>query len=366
MSRELKLGFLTLFISIVSLWGYQYIKGKNILNKVRTYEAIYGNVEGLEVAAPVEVNGFPIGSIQKIDINKDDVNTMVVKFEIEGNYQFPKNTVAVLAANNSLVGSKKIILEFEALCTSACLESGDRMESDLRGVLQTILPREELSGHLNLLQDAMGGLADSIVQAIGGEQADNSIAGTLRQMELAMTNMASLTETLDHFMRSTQSDLKETISNMASISETLEESNSDLKEIMTNVSDFTGQIANADIESTFDQTNDLMENLQLTMDEATGSFGKLNEILDKVETGEGSISQLLNDDEMYDNLETTSKNLSLLLQDLRLNPKRYFRFSVFGRKGQQYTYPEDDPGFDPDVILKRGDVEKENIQTSTQ
>ena len=366
MSRELKLGFLTLVISVVSLWGYQYIKGKNILNKVRTYEAVYGNVEGLEVAAPVEVNGFPIGSIQKIDINKNDVKTMLVMFEVEGDYQFPKNTVAVLAANNSLVGSKKLILEFDALCNSGCLQSGDRMASDLRGVLQTILPTEELAGHLTLLQDVMGGLADSMVQAVSGENANNSIAGSLRQMELAMTNMASLTETLDRFMRSTQSDLKETIANMASISQTLEDSNADLKGIMSNVSDFTGQIADADIESTFDQTNDLMKNLQVTMDEATGSFGKLNEILDKVETGEGSISQLLNDDEMYDNLEATSKNLSLLLQDLRLNPKRYFRFSVFGRKGQQYTYPEDDPGFNADVLLKNDDIEKENMQTSTQ
>jgi len=66
---------------------------------------------------------------------------------------------------------------------------------------------------------------------------------------------------------------------------------------------------------------------------------------------------LLNDNDMYDNLESTSKNLSLLLQDLRLNPKRYFRFSVFGRKGDQYKYPEDDPAFDLEVLLKKSKME---------
>ena len=69
-----------------------------------------------------------------------------------------------------------------------------------------------------------------------------------------------------------------------------------------------------------------------------------------MDDGEGSVAQLLNNKEIYENLESTSKNLSLLLQDMRLNPKRYIRLSVFGRKGKDYTYPEGDPAFDPDVL----------------
>ena len=357
MSRELKLGLLTVIISATALWGYQYIKGKNILNKVRTYSVVYGNVEGLEVASPIEVNGFPIGSIQKIEINKDDTKTMIVRFEVEGEIQFPKNTVAVLAVDNSIIGSRKVILEFDELCETDCLQSGDRMISGARGVLETLIPKGDLEGHLTLLREEMGGIADSIMISISGEDSDNSIARSMRQMEIAMTNMASLTSTLDRFMRLTQADLQETISNMASISRALEDSNSDLKEIMANVSSFTQQIADADIGKTFEQTNALLTDLQTTLDEANGSFGKLNEILEKVENGEGSIAKLLNDNDMYDNLESTSKNLSLLLQDLRLNPKRYFRFSVFGRKGDQYKYPEDDPAFDPEVLLKKSKME---------
>ena len=181
MSRELKLGLLSLIIIVTALWGYQYIKGKNILNTVRTYSVVYGNVEGLEVAAPVEINGFSVGSIQKIILNPEDVKSMLVTFEVEGDYRFPKSTKASMSTSNSLVGSKKIILEFDELCQSNCLEDGERMISSTRGILETILPKDELQSHLAVLRDEVGGIMDSVMNAANGEGADNSFARSLRK-----------------------------------------------------------------------------------------------------------------------------------------------------------------------------------------
>jgi phospholipid/cholesterol/gamma-HCH transport system substrate-binding protein len=353
MSRELKLGLLSLIVIALSLWGYQYIKGKNILNQVRSYSALYSNVEGLEVAGPVEINGFPVGSVQSIKINEDDVNTMVVSFEVEGDYRFPKDTKAALSMSNSLVGSKKIILKFTHLCQNDCLESGDRMMSDTRGVLESIMPKSELKGHLGILREEIGGIMDSVINSANGEGADNSLARSLRDMEISMRNMASLTSTMDKFTNSTYTDLETTIANMASITESLEKSSGEIKGIMKNVSDISESIAKADLgqtikrtDETFDKTNTLLTDLQASVKEVNGSFDKMNGILTRVENGEGTIGQFLHNDEMY-------QNMNLLFQDLRLNPKRYIRFSVFGRKGKDYTYPEGDPAFDPAVLLKK-------------
>ena len=103
---------------------------------------------------------------------------------------------------------------------------------------------------------------------------------------------------------------------------------------------------------TFDNTNNLLLSLDSTVVRASSSFDRLDDLLKSAESGDGSIAKLLNDPGVYDNLDNTTKNLSLLLQDMRLNPKRYLRLSVFGRKGNQYTYPEEDPAFELEQAQK--------------
>ena len=62
-----------------------------------------------------------------------------------------------------------------------------------------------------------------------------------------------------------------------------------------------------------------------------------------LEQGKGTMGKLLSDDAMYTNLTKTSKELELLLQDLRLNPTRYVNVSVFGKKNKPYTAPVVEP-----------------------
>jgi len=347
MSRELKLGLLTLLVLTLGLWGYQYIKGKNILNTVRDYSAVYGNVEGLAVAAPVEINGYPVGSIQSIELNPQDVNTMVVTFEVEGDYQFSQSTKASLSTSNSLVGAKKIVLLFDDLCEGTdCLQDGDRMQSSTRGILETILPKTELQSHLDILREEVGGIADSVMIAAQGSEANSSVAKSIRNLEKSMNNLASLTATMDRFTKSTYSDLETTIANMASITESLERSSGEIKTIMNNVTSITDQVATADLggtigkaDETFNNTNALLGDLKTSVAELNTSFAKVDNILADIENGKGTLGQFMNDEQLYD-------NLNLLMQDFRLHPKRYVRFSVFGRKGNAYEYPEGDPALE--------------------
>ncbi|MEE9372419.1 MAG: MlaD family protein [Saprospiraceae bacterium] len=353
MSRELKLGLLSVIVIALSLWGYQYLKGKNILNKVSTYSVVYSNVEGLEVAGPVEINGFPVGSIQKIVLNPDDVNSMVVSFEIEGDYRFPKLTTAMLSTSNSLVGSKKIILKFKNLCESDCLSDGGRMVSASRGILETILPKNELKSHLAIFKDEIGGIVDSILIAANGKDANNSLAKGIRNMETSMQNLASLTATMDRFTKATYTDLQTTIANFASITESLQQSSGEIKYIMNNVAKITDQVATADLgktinktEETFANTNALLFDLQGSVAQVNGTFSKIDTMLTNMDKGKGTIGKFLNDDGLYN-------NMNLFLQDLRLHPKRYVRFSVFGRKGKAYEYPVGDPAQDTKIIRKK-------------
>ena len=73
------------------------------------------------------------------------------------------------------------------------------------------------------------------------------------------------------------------------------------------------------------------------------SIANLDRVMTKIEAGDGTLGKLMSDKELYDNLNQASKELDLLLQDFRLNPKRYVNVSVFGKKQKEYELPVDDP-----------------------
>lgn len=359
MSKELKLGIVTVLAIVVALWGFQYLRGKNILGKVQSFKTVYENIEGLKMAAPVEINGYVVGSVSKIELNPESAKSMLISFDVQGEWKLPQNTVAILAADNSLVGSKKIILQFDELCKADCATNGLMLTPGYRGMLDAIVGTDDLKAKISMLKEEAGPLFDTLLYSLSNENADNAVSNSLVNLEKALENMVTMTKTMNGIMKSSYSNINSTFENMAVVSGALANTNQDLQTMITNLSDLSQQIVDADLGSTlsktsetFDNTNKLLTNLTSTVDQANGSFDRLNSMMSKVESGEGSIGKLLNDPEIYNNLESTSKHMALLLQDLRLNPKRYVRLSVFGRKGNQYMAPEEDPAYDADLDKK--------------
>ncbi len=353
MTKELKLGILSILTIALFLWGYQYLKGKNILGKVQTFSTTYNNVEGLKIAAPVEINGYVVGSVSKISLNAVAAKKMDITFDVQGEWKLPKNTVARLSADNSLVGSKKIILDFDGVCNGDCAQNGDFLESGYRGMIESIVGTEELKDHLSILREESSPIIDTFLNKLSNPNADNAISNSLQNLESTLANMADMTNSFNRVINASYRNLNETIKNIAVVSGSLANTNDDLEQMISNLSSLSQQIVDADLgntlsktSTTFDNTNDLLENLTTTVDKASGSFDHLNNLLADVENGEGSIAKLLQNPEIYNNLENTSKHMALLLQDLRLNPKRYVRLSVFGRKGNEYIPPEEDPAFE--------------------
>ena len=142
---------------------------------------------------------------------------------------------------------------------------------------------------------------------------------------------------------------------MYAITKTLNESEAEIKNMLSNASAFSSQLKDADLGATLTKANgtidgasSAMTNLETTLKNADASLLKVNAIMAKVDSGEGSLGLLVNDKQLYTNLENTSKNLELLLQDFRLNPKRYVQVSVFGgkkKKNAAYVKPDNDPAF---------------------
>lgn len=352
MTKELKIGIIAIITLATLIWGFQFLKGKNLLKTNYRFEVIYPDVEGLTVSSPVEINGLQVGAVSSITVNPENVRTMLVRFDIEGEYQLPIGTKALFSAG-SIVGGKKIVLDFDQLCDGTnCLPDGARLEAGVRGMLATMVSKQELSDFFKTIRTEIGPVMDTIMNTVMSDDPDNSISNSIRSLETSMHNLASLTSNMDRLLKKSYNNLDRTIGNMAIVSESFAKTNNDLESMITNLSKFSTQLADADIGGTLDKTGQTMDNatellqeLKTTVAQAGTSMDNVNELMSKMSQGDGAVAKLLNDPAIYNNLEATSKHLSLLLQDLRLNPKRYVRLSVFGRRGNEYTPPEEDPAF---------------------
>lgn len=350
MNRELKIGLLGLVLTAVMIWGYQFVKGKNIFKSVISVHTVIDNVTGLAVSSPVKVNGFKIGNVNDIVLNPEDVNSMVVYMEIDGNIKYPKNTVAAIVSGQ-LVGGKEVILSFDGLCDGTnCLTSGDKIVSRNVGFVESLVGEENMSNYSDGIKETVGSVMDTLNKSLMDENSESPINQSFRSLETTMNNLASTTSSMNSLFRKSQDELSSTISNLATITETMATSDAQIRSMLANMTEITKDLNEANLGATvgnankaIDTATGMLTDVSGTLEKANETFTNLNDLLVKMDKGDGSLSQLMNDKQLYENLEATTKNLSLLLQDFRLNPKRYVNVSVFGKKAKKYEVPEDDP-----------------------
>lgn len=346
MSREIKIGILTFIVLVTMIWGYTFLKGRNLLTASNELFSTYDDVTDLNVSSPVLVNGYKIGTVTKIKINKTDVKKMDVFYLIDSEYKIPKNAIANLKSLG-FVSGRGIFLDFDKECSGAdCALNGDELKGGSIGLLGSMLGTENISEYSTEITES----ARAIIANIGKEGETGAINETFREIERIAENLSSVTSNTNSLVEKSSANLKLTIDNMASISANLAKSNKKIESMLNNLDKITGDLAKSDLNSTISKTNETLDaskvaitELKTTLYSANTAMKDLSDVLNKVEKGEGTMAKLMNDKKLYDNIEASTKNLNLLLQDLRLNPKRYAHFSVFGKKQKEFTLPENDP-----------------------
>lgn len=352
MKRELRLGILGIVLAGLMIWGYQFVKGKNIFKSIISIQTVIDDVTGLAISSPVKINGFKVGNVTDITLNPEDINSMVISMDIDGNIKFPKSTVASIISGQ-IVGGKEIVLDFSALCDgSNCLQEGDMIKSRNIGFIESLVGEENLENYGAGIKQTVGSVMDTVGAVLMNKDSDSPINRSFRSLEETMDNLVATTSSMNALFSRSQDELSATISNLAIITETMATSDTKLRNMFTNLDMVTKQLRDADLGSTvgnankaIDTANGMLTDVSGTLEEANKTFTNLSDLLTKVDKGDGSMAKLMNDKQLYDNLASTSKNLSLLLQDVRLNPKRYVNVSVFGKKAKKYEKPENDPAY---------------------
>jgi len=310
-SNETKIGILTVVGLAILILGFSYLKGNDVFSSSNKFYAIYRNVEGLTMSKPILVNGFQIGHVSNMTLQTESGFT-IVEFKVDPKYPIPANTLARLESTD-LLGSKAII--FELGNSRELAENKDTLRADIQGSLaQSLQPVQRKA---EILMDKVDSSLAAINKILNPEFQRNvdrsflSIANSLQTLE-------GTTKKIDRLVGSQSGHIDAIMGNAEALTLSLRASTGRLNTTTANFERLSTDLANSNIKGTLDNANKAMTDLQATVA--------------KINSGQGSLGLLLNDNSMYNNLNSASSNLNNLFIDLKAHPKRYVSFSVFGRK----------------------------------
>jgi len=302
LSNEIKTAILVLSGMLMFIVGFSYLKSNNIFSSDRTFFAIYDDIEGVSVGTPVTVSGFNVGSIQDISFYQNTMD-ILVKFRVENKVKFSKNSVAQIY-ETGLIGGKALAI----LPNNGPLaQSGDTLRSSIAPGL-TELVNDKLSPLQEKIESTFVS-ADSLLKNINNVLDVNS----QNQIKESFSQLSDLAV-----------NLKESAENLNSI---INSNEIKINDIVSNVDNFS---------SNFSSLSNSFSDVEVIIGNLTKTSNNLNSIIDEISSGDGTFNQLIYDDSMIKSLNEASNNLNLLMEDLRLNPKRYVHFSLFGKKNKEY------------------------------
>ena len=313
-TREFKIGIMAVAAIFLFIWGLNFLKGKDIFSRQLIFYAVYDDVTGLIESNPVSLNGVNIGQVNRIRFMPDGSGRILVENIIRRDVVIPDNSTSILTGM-SLTGTREIIISLGD--SPNLISDGDTLKSSQQASLQDEV--SQLVAPIKQRADELFVQVDSVMivfQAIFNEQTRRNIVSSFESIQNTLYNLEQTTETLDKTIDEESTRLSTILSNAESISSNLQNNNELISNIIQNFSSISDSIAAA--------------NLQQTLAHTEESLASLSAILDRVNKGEGSLGLLVNDEELYNNMQSSSRQLELLLEDIRKNPGSYINISVFG------------------------------------
>lgn len=319
-SKEFRIGVLVIAGLILLVLGVNYLKGFNPFKPSNTYYAKYDAIDGLAVSNPVLVNGFKVGQVTRVEFAEAGDGSLLVEFEIEqANLRIPSDTRAKIFSSD-LFGTKAI--DLIAGDSPDLAVSGDTLISDLEmGIAEAV--RIELLPLKNKTDQLIDGVDDILENLKAVFQADATL-GLPTAFESIQRTVESLEQTslkLDGMVAENRSSLHNIMQNVEGITTNLKNHNDDLSNVMENFSDISDSLAAVNFAETIHRANSALK--------------QVDEITRKINSGEGSLGLLVNSDSLHNGLVATNQELQYLINDLYLNPWRYVRVSVFGKKQEK-------------------------------
>lgn len=310
MSKEFKTGAVAIFVVALFIWGYSFLKGQNLFEgNSRQFFIEYNNIQGLNKASAVTISGLKVGRIVGItfNANPEKKGKIIVEISLDGDFEFTKKTIARIYAASLMGGQNLAIIpsyEGERAVTGDYLK-GEVEQNMFSSVSEKLNPLQSKVENVIVSADSLLLGINQILNKNSRESLQRSIVG----LEETVAKMNEMILSVSTLVDSSKSDIAVSLENT--------------KRITDNFAKLSDTLVDA--------------NLGLTIKKIQTTIENVDAIIAGIESGKGSLGKLVTDDEMYNNLTKASKEMEELLREMKLHPKRFVHFSLFGKKEKPYT-----------------------------
>jgi len=313
-SNETKVGSLTAISIVLLILGFNFLKGRNLTIKTMHFYAVFENIEGLTSSNAVVINGKQVGTVYSTD-GGEDMRKITVALTLNQSIKIPDNSIAVITP--SVLGITSI--EIKLGNSKVYKKEGDTLASiATKGMLADAFQKVdpvliEVSNMIRSLDSVL-----VTVNSVFDINTKNNIKSVMANLNNTTASLAISSASLQSILNTQSGALAKTLNNVSEITGTLKNSDKKIDQTLTNLETTTSKLSKLELEKTLTTINVTISELKNT--------------IEKVNSDKGSIGLLINDPKLYNNLSATSNKLNLLLDDVRVHPKRYINVSVFGKK----------------------------------
>lgn len=330
-SNETKIGALTAIAITTLILGFSFLKGKTIFSKPKYIYAVFENVNGLPAStAPVMMKGLQIGVTGEAIEQDENVTRIIVPIKLNKNVKIPVNSIAVITGNPlglsasvidikggdstrlaSMVAARKAqgkgmyLVPGDTIATNASLDILNEVTKQLNPVLFQV-------------QNAVHSL-DSVMRAIGrtfDPATKSNFQSILANVNRTTANLITSTASLNQLLNTQTGALAQSLNHVNAFTGNLEKNNDKITSVLDNLEKTTKKLSELKLDETLDGMNK--------------SVGELQGLIKSFNNDKGTLGKLLNDPAMYQNINNLMFSINTLVDDLKVNPKRYI--SIFGRK----------------------------------
>ncbi len=335
MKKEVSIGIFAAITLAVAVWGYKFLLGTNLLKNNKTYTTNLKNVDGLAVSDHVTFRGLVVGTVTKVAPN-DDFSSMVVSLLIDNeDFPVPTNITANLAGE--IMGSRSIRLVCDGNCNTETLPDKSIIPGRSLGLLGSLINKQELTEYMDIVEDGVGGIVDSL--SAGFSNDSSQINSAIQDLRSTAVYLKSSTYHLSNLLKASSANIESSMANLSSITGNIVNHNEQIAAMLENLAGFSSKLNSTGMDSTLAATSALIDKTNNALNGVKDILDNLGTTAEKLNSSNNSVGALLSDRTFYDNLNQTNEELQLLLEDIRLHPKRYFR--ILSKKEIPYSAEEE-------------------------
>ena len=296
------IGLCVIIALLVLVFGINFLKGVNLFKAANYYYASYTNVAGLNLSAPVTINGYKVGLVRDIQYAYDNPGHIKVELSLDKELHLTRGTKAMLVTDMLGTASIELVMGRDP----QMLEVGSELIGQTSSGLMDNVSQDLLPGITAMIPKI-----DSLLVALTEVASNPAIGTSLDHLNATLVNLESASGQLNGLTRSMPgivSDAGVTMGNVKSMSSNLNVISNDLTSVSNTLKGMP---------------------LDATMNNVLEASRSLNEVLANLNNPNSSMGLLLNDRQLYQNLSNASASLDSLLIDVKKNPKRYISLKLF-------------------------------------